>query len=125
MPEDPSVFGNLPRSRPGRRSEKREAAKQASPGSRPAAAKTSRSSGSKARSGAAAQRAKAQGGSGAARRTSAASKTRARAGSASRPAPHARPASTDPVTGAIRLAGQVAGAGLKVAGEVLKRLPGR
>ena len=111
MPEDPSVFGNLPRSRPGRRSEKREPAKKASPGSRPAAGKASRSSGSKARSGAA-------------RRTSA-SKPRARAGSASRPAPQSRPASTDPVTGAIRLAGQVAGAGLKVAGEVLKRLPGR
>jgi hypothetical protein len=29
------------------------------------------------------------------------------------------------VSGAIRLAGQVAGAGVKVAGEVLKRLPGR
>jgi hypothetical protein len=120
MPEDPSVLGNLPRSRPGHRSEKRKAAKKASPATGPAAPKASRSTGSKARS----SGSKARSGA-AAQRAASSSKTRARAGSGSRPAQQARPASTDPVTGAIRLAGQVAGAGLKVAGEVLKRLPGR
>jgi hypothetical protein len=118
MAEDPSVLGNLPRSRPGRRSEKRDGAKKAAATARPAAAKASRSSASKPRAGAAPRGAKAQ-------RATAASKPRPRAAGASRPAPQSRPASADPVTGAIRLAGQVAGAGLKVAGEVLKRLPGR
>jgi hypothetical protein len=32
---------------------------------------------------------------------------------------------TDPITGAVRLAGKVAEAGLKTAGALLRRLPGR
>ena len=95
MPDDPSVLGNLPRSRPGRRSDKRAGAKSA-------AAKRSAASKS--------PRAKAK---------PAARKPRATEGA------RASAQSSDPVTGAIRLAGQVAGVGVKVAGEVLKRFPGR
>jgi hypothetical protein len=54
-----------------------------------------------------------------------------------RPAPRPEPATrprapehesrggTDPLTGAVRLAGKVAEVGLKTAGGLLKRLPGR
>lgn len=106
--EDPSVLGNLPRSRPGRRSDKRGSAR-AKPPTQSAQVKAQR----------AAAKAKTQ------RSRPAASKPRARAtgSSASRPPRAAQPASSDPVTGAIRLAGQVAGTGFKVAGAVLKRLP--
>jgi len=99
MPDDPSVLGNLPRSRPGRRSDKRTGAKPAAKGK--PAPKASRTATTKR----------------------AASKPRAQA----RPAAAARqsPQSSDPLSGAVRFAGQVAGAGFKVAGEVLKRFPGR
>jgi hypothetical protein len=108
MPDDPSVLGNLPRSRPGRRSAKRDDAKPAaaSPAKpRPAATKA--------------------GGTRPKPKRTASAKRRARARSvAKEPPPTQRPATpTDPVTGAIRLAGKVAGAGFKVAGEVLKRMP--
>lgn len=98
MPDDPSVLGNLPRSRPGRRSDKRGGAKAAA---RP----TTTPKPKPKRSGAAKPRAQAR-------------------SAATQPPPTQSPATpTDPVTGAIRLAGQVAGVGFKVAGEVLKRLP--
>ncbi|MFL5885006.1 MAG: hypothetical protein ACJ77M_08050 [Thermoleophilaceae bacterium] len=107
--EDPSVLGNLPRSRPGRRSDKRTAASKPR---QPTQARAQR----------AATKAKAK--RSAAPRP-AASKPRARttASSASRKPRPAQPSPSDPVTGAMRLAGQVAGAGFKVAGAVLKRLP--
>jgi hypothetical protein len=107
MPDDPSVLGSLPRSRPGRRSAKRDGAKAA------------------AKAGGTKPKPKPK--------RAASAKPRGRAGSApararsvaKEPPPTRHPASgpSDPVTGAIRLAGQVAGAGFKVAGEVLKRLP--
>jgi hypothetical protein len=102
MPDDdPSVLGNLPRSRPGRRSDKRAGAKARAKPKQPAAPapKPRRPASSKPRT------------------------TRAATSSQSSRRPPARPQPTDPVSGAIRLAGQVAGAGMKVAGEVLKRLP--
>ena len=46
------------------------------------------------------------------------------AASASEPSPE-RSGSTDPLTGAVRLAGKVAEVGLKTAGGLLRRLPGR
>lgn len=101
MPDDPSVLGNLPRSRPGRRSDKRTGAKPA------AATKTAASEPARAK----------------AKAKPAARKPQAAAPRAERP--RAGGSAADPVTGAIRLAGQVAGAGFKVAGEVLKRFPGR
>ena len=100
MPDDPSVLGNLPRSRPGRRSTKRDAAKAG--GAKP---KPKRAASAKPRGQAGSARAQAR-------------------SAAKQPPPTRQPAGpSDPVTGAIRLAGQVAGAGFKVAGEVLKRLP--
>jgi hypothetical protein len=111
------VLGNLPHSRPGRRSEKRGAG-------RPAAA-----------AGAAAEKAEAA--------DSAAAKT-PRAGRAARPrkpaaarpkrgrrappaAPPPEPRSRGPVEDAVQLAGRIAGTGLRVVGgitkEVLRRLP--
>jgi hypothetical protein len=111
MSDDPSVLGNLPRSRPGRRSSKRDGAK-AAPKPRATATKPA---GAKPKP-----------------KRAASAKPRGRAGSApararsvaKEPPPTRQPArAADPVSGAIRLAGQVAGAGFKVAGEVLKRLP--
>jgi hypothetical protein len=111
-PRDPSVLGNLPRSRPGRRSDKR------SSGAKRTASPATRSAASRART----KPKPAQ-----AKRTAS---TKARTASKPAAARPSRPAAgrsqpSDPMSGAIRLAGQVAGAGLKVAGEVLKRLPGR
>jgi hypothetical protein len=111
------VLGNLPHSRPGRRSEKRGAG-------RPAAA-----------AGAAAEKAEAV--------DSAAAKTprpkraaRPRKPTAARPkrthqappaAPPPEPRSRGPVGGAVQLAGRIAGTGVRVAGgvtkELLRRLP--
>jgi hypothetical protein len=118
MAEDPprtpdgGVLGNLPHSRPGRRSEKRDAG-------RPAEA-----------TGAAAEKAEAI--------DSAAAKTprpkraaRPRTPAAARPrrtqAPTPEPRSRGPVEEAVHLAGRIAGTGVRVAGgvtkEVLRRLP--
>ena len=115
MSDDPSVLGNLPRSRPGRRSSKRDGAKAAT-----AKAATAKAGGAKPKSkpkraGSAKPRGQAgRAGSGRAQARSVAKE----------PPPRQRPASPgDSVTGAIRLAGQVAGAGFKVAGEILKRVP--
>jgi hypothetical protein len=122
MAEDPprtpdgGVLGNLPHSRPGRRSEKRDAG-------RPAEA-----------AGAAAEKAEAV--------DSAAAKTprpkraaRPRTPAAARPKrpqappapPPPEPRSRGPVEEAVHLAGRIAGTGVRVAGgvtkEVLRRLP--
>jgi hypothetical protein len=107
------VLGNLPHSRPGRRSEKRDAGRPA---------------------GAAAEKAEAM--------DSAAAKTprpkraaRPRTPAAARPrrtqappaAPTPEPRSRGPVGEAVHLAGRIAGTGVRVAGgvtkEVLRRLP--
>lgn len=115
MSDDPSVLGNLPRSRPGRRSAKRDGAKAAAapkPKPRASAAKAGGAKPKPKRAASASPR--GQGRSAPARARSVAKE----------PPPTRQPAGpSDPVTGAIRLAGQVAGAGFKVAGEMLKRLP--
>jgi hypothetical protein len=121
--DDPGVLGNLPRSRPGRRSEKRSTG--AKPRKQPAAGST------KARAAATSQRAKrSTGGKAAARTTGGASRTTA---SRSRPQQQRqqRPAaaqqssgSSDPLTQAVRLAGKVAETGVKTAVGIIRRLPG-
>ena len=134
-PDDPGVMGNLPRSRPGRRSSKRDSTRTAKDGAaEPTAAKASASSKPKA---AKTTSAKSTSARRPAKRTSAgsgatgASRPRARAAASSaqakpaaeqqrRPAPRG---GTDPVTGAVMLAGKVVDTGLKVAGGILKRLP--
>lgn len=101
MPDDPSVLGNLPRSRPGRRSAKREGPKAAAGSTPKPRASAAKSGGAKPKP-----------------------KPKRAASVVKEPPPTRQPAGpSDPVTGAIRLAGQVAGVGFKVAGEVLKRLP--
>jgi hypothetical protein len=94
MPDDPGVLGNLPRSRPGRRSDKRG-------GRKPASASTAQGKPK-------AKRPAAKAG-----------------GTAGRQRTQAEAQSVDPVTEAIRLAGQAAALPFKVAGEVIKRLPRR
>lgn len=106
MPDDPGVLGNLPRSRPGRRSDKRDAGKRGTQ-AKPAASRSA----SKQRAGSA-------------RGKKAASSRRTSQRPASRPQARASTGG-DPVAGAIRLAGQAAALPFRVAGEVIKRLPGR
>jgi len=98
--DQPGVLGNLPRSRPGQRSQKRVTA------AKPAAAKKPT-----ARARPAARR-KAP----TARKPVAARKPA--------PQPAASP-SPDPLTFALRTAGKVAEVGLKTAGGILRRFPGR
>jgi hypothetical protein len=109
MTDDGGVLGNLPRSRPGHRSEKRAEAKAANAGAakRPSTAKASTQAGS-AKTGPAKRRQRA-----------ATTPRAAGDGSASR--------AGDPVGDAIRAAAGVASTGARVAGgvarEVLRRLP--
>jgi hypothetical protein len=101
--DDPGVLGNLPRSRPGRRSDKR--------GSAGARKKPAAKRATTTRSSASSQRSK--------RSTTAASRT---------PPPRPRasqPSSPDPITQAVQLAGKVAAVGVKTAAGIIKRLPGR
>jgi hypothetical protein len=109
MADDPGVLGNLPRSRPGRRSEKRGGTWSEAAGSGAAAGGASEAPKRQAR----------------ARKTATASRSTASRKPQPRPAPP--PSSSDPLSDAIRLAGGVAEASVKtavkVAGGVLKRLP--
>jgi hypothetical protein len=113
MTEDPGVLGNLPRSRPGRRSDKRGGAWSEAAGSGAAAGGASEAPRTQAR----------------ARKTTSAAKPRAAAAKTrperSRPAP--QQTGGDPLSGAVRLAGGLAEAYVKttakIAGGVLKRLP--
>ena len=126
--DDPGVMGNLPRSRPGRRSSKRGGATDATAST----AKPKPASGKSAAGRPTAKRATAKQ-SATAKRTTTAKGTagpgaRTRAKSQEPPAGPPRServthGSTDPVTGAVLLAGKVVEGGLKVAGKVLKRLP--
>ena len=112
MSDDPGVMSNLPRSRPGRRSEKRSSGAKGGGSAAPGGSKAARASSSRA--------------GGAAR---AGAKQRARAGSSSagarkRPPAARRPSQgPDPVGDAVRLGAKLAGAGLGIAAGVLRRLP--
>jgi hypothetical protein len=142
--DEPGVLGNLPRSRPGHRSDKRGGGARGAPtgtsGSAGGAASRAKASGSSSRAkatrGAAAKRKSTARGARAAKASDSAAARRARPApkpeTPRRPEPGAprspEPAahrSTDPLTGAVRLAGKVAEAGLRTAGDLLRRLPGR
>jgi hypothetical protein len=147
MTDDPGVMGNLPRSRPGRRSSKRggttgadapkpatevtasSASAKAKPASGKSAAGRPTAKKTTAAKPAAAKRTKTAGS------TSPSARGRASASAGQRkPSPprgdqgpprreEATHGSTDPVTGAVLLAGKVVEGGLKVAGGIIKRLP--
>jgi hypothetical protein len=97
--DEPGVLGNLPRSRPGRRSDKRGGTSTGARARKPPAKKP------------AAARAKPS--------TRAKPRTQPRP----RPAPAARKSSPDPVGQAVELAGKVAAVGLRTAAGIVKRLP--
>jgi hypothetical protein len=150
--DEPGVLGNLPRSRPGQRSDKRggggrAAATGTSGGAAGAAGKASAGGSARTPATSSSGRAKPTRGT-ASKGKSTARGTRATKASKSAAARRARPApkpetprrpepeaprspepatrrSTDPLTGAVRLAGKVAEAGLRTAGDLLRRLPGR
>jgi hypothetical protein len=115
--DEQSVLGNLPRARPGQRSSKRGGG-----------ASTKRAA---AASGSPATRAKAARAKTTARRKPAAKRAaEPKVAATSAPPkttiePERDSGGTDPVTGAVQLAGKVAGLGLKTAGALLRRLPGR
>jgi hypothetical protein len=111
--DQPGVLGNLPRSRPGQRSEKRGGAR---PAATAAAAKRKPASASKRT---ATRKPASSARKPAARKPPTAAQPRER--SASQPAA----SSPDPLTFALRTAGKVAEVGLKTAGGILRRIPGR
>jgi len=134
MSDDPGLLGNLPRSRPGTRSDKRTTDAAA----KPAAAKSAAAK-PKART-----KAKAK----APPKAKGRPKAKARAATKPRPAPKPRPEakprpkvanpkprpapesqSGDPVSEALKAAGRLAGAGARTANgvtrEILRRLPRR
>ena len=146
-PDDPGVMGNLPRSRPGRRSSKRGGAtggtdaKQATEVTASSASAKPKATGAKSAAGrttakkttaakpAAAKRTRTAGATGASARgrasaTAGQRKASPPQGDGSPPRrEEATHGSTDPVTGAVLLAGKVVEGGLKVAGGIIKRLP--
>jgi hypothetical protein len=101
--DEPGVLGNLPRSRPGRRSDKRGGTSAGARAKKPPAKKP------------AAARAKPS--------TRAKPQPRPQPRSRPAPAPAARKSSADPVGQAIELAGKVAAVGVRTAAEIVKRLP--
>jgi hypothetical protein len=105
--DDPGVLGNLPRSRPGHRSDKR--------GGRGTGAKPAKARAAKAPSASATASARA---ARPARRPQSEPE-------APRPRVEADQHRGDPLSAAVHLAGKVAEAGLKTAGDLLRRLPGR
>jgi hypothetical protein len=101
--DEPGVLGNLPRSRPGQRSDKRASA---APKPRPAAKRAATTARKRT-----------------ATRKPAAATSKRREQPAPEPVAPSPPA--DPITAAFRVAGKVAEVGLKTAGGILRRLPGR
>lgn len=131
--DEPGVLGNLPRSRPGRRSDKRgvggtRAAKTAG-AAKSSGSRASGSSGARAkRPTAAASSAKSGTRPSTARKAPRSTGAPASAAS-SRSEPRARPEPArepgDPLTQAVRLAGKVAETGVKTGVGILRRLSGR
>jgi hypothetical protein len=117
--DQPGVLGNLPRSRPGQRSQKRSGSR-ATTAAKPAAPRSGAAT--KRKAAAARKRAAARKPSPARRRaTTSTART-----PAAEPAPTDEPAPTsaDPLTTAFHVAGKVAELGLKTAGGIIRRLPG-
>jgi hypothetical protein len=120
--DDPGVLGNLPRSRPGTRSSKRNTGGTAAK-RQPAAGATGRRASTAARTSATGGK-KASGTRGTKARKPAATAGSSQSRSAT-PPPRRQPAQQpDPVTQAVRLAGKVAETGVKTAVGILRRLPG-
>jgi hypothetical protein len=122
--DDPGVLGNLPRSRPGRRSEKRSSGAGAR--KQPAAGGTSKRGSTQARASATSQRAKRSTGAKSGAKSGArpaTPKTR------TPPRPTTPPRDTggggDPLSQAVRLGGKVAETGVKTAVGILRRITGR
>jgi hypothetical protein len=109
MDDEGGVLGNLPRSRPGTRSQKRDAASAAQPSARTAQA-TARAAETSERRSAKASR-----------------PTRQASKRPEQPPPRPAEGGPDPVGDAVRLAAGIAGTGLRVANgltrEVIRRLP--
>jgi hypothetical protein len=97
--DEPGVLGNLPRSRPGRRSDKRGGTSTSARAKKPPAKKP------------------------AAARAKPSTRAKPRPQPRPRPAPAARKSSPDPVGQAVELAGKVAAVGLRTAAGIVKRLP--
>ncbi len=124
MAEEDGVLGNLPRSRPGRRSEKRGAG-------RPAGAAEAAAEKAEQEDAPTAETASGSGRTGRARAKAAPRRSGAQPRQERRqpedPPREAPSSGGDPITGAMRAAGKVAGTGVQVAGavakEVLRRLP--
>jgi len=123
MSDDPGLLGNLPRSRPGTRSDKRASGVAAKPGSakaKPSAAKA-KPSAAKAK-----PRPKAKARSAAKPRPQAKARLKV-ANPKPRPAPERQ--AGDPVSEVLKAAGRLAGAGARTANgvtrEILRRLPRR
>ena len=110
MTEGPGVLGNLPRSRPGRRSAKRGSAAQ--PAAKPAPRRATTRVKPKPRPAQTAGRTGRQ-------------SSRASRPAASRPPVRASsPGRGDPVTQAVKIAVKVTEVGIRAAGGILRRLPG-
>jgi hypothetical protein len=118
--DDPGVLGNLPRSRPGRRSDKRGTGAK----KQPAAGGTAKRGSTQARAAATSQRAKRPAGA-----KSTARSTAARPKAEQRPpqptAPPRDSGGDDPLTQAVRLGGKVVETGVKTGVGILKRITGR
>jgi hypothetical protein len=121
MGDDPGVLGNLPRSRPGRRSDKRGGTWSEAAGSAAASGGASEAPKRPARP---ARKPSAAARTGTSRRHTSPGTGTAQRSAREAPTPQR---GGDPVSGAIRAAGGLAEAGVKtwvrVAGGVLKRLP--
>ena len=106
-------MGNLPRSRPGRRSDKRASGS-------PGGARQDGGSGSAKRAKPARAPSNAARGTAPGSRSGRAGSSRPAGGGPSGPPPSGGP---DPIGDAFRVAGKLAGAGLGIAAGVLRRLP--
>ena len=126
--DDPGVMGNLPRSRPGRRSEKRAA--EVKPPKRAAAKKTSARAGSKA-STRASSKPRAAAKARPAQKKAQAPRQRAQAPRQRAQAPPTAVTEErveerqgqDPITAALRAGMAVGDAGVKVLAKIVQRLP--
>jgi hypothetical protein len=120
--DEQGVLGNLPRSRPGRRSAKRTSATGDGGGSPPRAkAKAAKTTSRPASRSSSAKPTASRPGTGGSR-PSARSTPKARTESGGRPE---RQEPGDPLSQAVRLAGKVAETGMKTGVGILKRLSGR
>jgi hypothetical protein len=123
--DQPGVLGNLPRSRPGQRSQKRAGATKAvaAAGAKP----TVRARPAPKRKPAATRKPTSTRKPSTTRKPAAQRKPRSAAAAEPRKRPEPQPAPTpaDPITLAFRTAGKVAELGLKTASGILRRIPGR